>query len=108
MFALLAYGAVILSFLGGVRWGAVLRDDRALATPGPLAWSVTPSIVGWLALLLGGLAGLILLIVGLAGQYLLDRVAAGNDALPRWYGRLRTVLSTGAITSLLIAIVSYA
>jgi hypothetical protein len=51
--ALIAYGAVVLSFLGGVHWGFVL------ATPGDestrrrdavrLGLGVCPAIVGWLA-----------------------------------------------------------
>ena len=101
--AILAYGAVILSFLGGVRWGNVLRDTTALTHVGPLSLSIAPSLVGWVALLASPRPGLILLIVGFAIQYTLDRTAANKDQLPRWYGRLRTVLSAGAITSLLVA-----
>ena len=46
--ALLNYGAVILSFLGGIRWGfAVFEGDRA----GWIAYgvSVIPSLVAWVA-----------------------------------------------------------
>ena len=54
LFALGAYGAVILSFLGGVRWGVAIaaaptdRDGTTLA--GALVLSVVPSLAAWLAL----------------------------------------------------------
>ena len=101
--AILAYGAVILSFLGGVRWGNALRDTTALALITPLSLSIAPSLVAWAALLIPPGPGLILLIIGFATQYALDRTAANRDQLPHWYGRLRTILSIGAIASLLLA-----
>lgn len=105
VFALLAYGAVILSFLGGVRWGAVLRNQAALEQAHPLVMSILPSLVAWLALLVPPTAGLTLLIIGLSGQFLYDRAAARSDELPAWYGRLRVILSIGAVTSLAVALV---
>lgn len=104
--ALLAYGAVILSFLGGVRWGAALHDATAVAQPGPLTWSVVPSLVAWAALLLGGSLGLLILAAGLVGQYVLDRLATQRQLLPAWYGRLRLLLTCGATASVLVAWVS--
>jgi hypothetical protein len=49
---LLDYGAIILSFMGGVHWGAaMMRDD---AETGPLARSVAPALIGLPAALVGG------------------------------------------------------
>lgn len=103
--ALVAYGAVILSFLGGVRWGAVLHDPPALAKFGPLTWSILPSLLAWVALLLPPSPSITLLLAGLVGQYLLDRKGTHTNQLPAWYLRLRTLLTTGAGLSLLIALV---
>ena len=50
--ALLGYGAVILSFLGGVHWGLVLRGAAPQRAGGLMAAGVVPSLVGWVALLL--------------------------------------------------------
>lgn len=47
--AFLAYGALILSFLGGARWG---RAMAAGAGSGQFAASVIPSLWGWMAWLL--------------------------------------------------------
>ena len=85
--ALGAYGAVILSFLGGVHWG-------------PLTLSVVPSLIAWPALLLGTTAMLSLLIAGFSLQYVLDRAAVERDELPAWFGRLRLMLTSGAVLSL--------
>lgn len=52
---LLGYGAIILSFMGGVHWGAaMIRDD--VTTPA-LGKSVAPSLVALPAILIGGLPG---------------------------------------------------
>ncbi len=92
--ALIAYGAVILSFLGGVRWGLAIRDGDDAALLRRLAWSVTPSLLGWVALLLPMVPGLVLLAAGFAAALLVDWRAP--DA-PAWYRRLRLPLSLGAI-----------
>lgn len=99
--ALGAYGAVILSFLGGVRWGALLDDAARLRRWLPLGLSVLPSLVAWAALLVPPAAMFTLLAVGLVLQYLSDRDAVATGELPAWYGSLRTVLSAGAVLAVL-------
>lgn len=98
--ALIAYGAVILSFLGGVRWGLAIAE-RPDALWGPLAVSVAPSLGGWVALLLPAGTGLVLLALGFAVMVALDgRLVAA----PAWYRRLRLPLSAGAILALLVGL----
>ncbi|MGF1464218.1 MAG: DUF3429 domain-containing protein [Maricaulaceae bacterium] len=101
--SLIGYGAVILSFLGGVRWGRYLTVDPA---PGLAAWtaSIAPSLLGWVAVLAHDAprVACALLIAGFTAQYLWDRRTAKAGGLPAWYGRLRTLLSLGAITALAI------
>ena len=102
--ALGAYGAVILSFLGGVRWGVELFDEAALARWTPLGLSVLPSLVAWAALLAPPAPMLALLAAGLVAQYALDRTAVRAGVLPVWYGRLRTVLTVGATAATLVGL----
>jgi len=87
--ALVAYGAVILSFLGGINWGIALKEQSTGDLLHRLGWSVVPSLVGWLGLLLQALVNhgvaLGLLLVAFIAQYFLDR---------------RSVLTTGAVLSL--------
>ncbi len=104
--ALLNYGAVILSFLGGIRWGfAVFEGDRA----GWIAYgvSVIPSLVAWVAAAGGGPVGLIILAIALALWYGVERATPPALALPGWYLRLRGILTAIAALSLLFAAVTW-
>ena len=97
--ALATYAAIIVSFLGGIRWGFAVRDAAGL---GAYALSVVPSLVAW-ALLAAPepwrLAGLGLFALAL-GPIDLALVRAG--AAPPWFGRLRLILSSGAGLALLL------
>ena len=91
--ALATYGAIIVSFLGGIRWGlAVPAGDAARH----YVIAVVPSLVAW-ALLAAPepwrLAGLGLAALAL-GAIDLDLVRCGMA--PRWFGVLRLILSGGA------------
>lgn len=104
--ALGAYGAVILSFLGGVNWGVLLHDRASLKRWKPLVLSVVPSIIAWLALLLPSTYMLSLLAAAMVLQYFLDTESIRQKILPAWYGRLRLILTTGAVISLLLGLVA--
>lgn len=97
--ALMVYGAVILSFLGGVRWGVMLQcADHSPWQP----WinSVLPSILAWVAVLIGGGFGLFVLILGFCAQWVYDMRAVRQGNVPNWFAGLRTVLTLGAVLSL--------
>ena len=98
--ALIAYGAVILSFLGGTRWGAVLA--KGSPDPVTLVLSNLPALVAWAALApleMPGSLRLGLLAAGLALMWLWDRRRP-----PGWYPALRATASVGAILSLGLAV----
>ena len=101
-----AYGAVILSFLGGVRWGRLLGDEARLVRWLPLGLSVVPSLIAWAALLLPPEAMFATLATGLVLQYLVDRDAAERGELPPWYGSLRLVLTAGAVPAILSGLIA--
>ncbi|KAK7101219.1 transmembrane protein 69-like [Littorina saxatilis] len=93
-----AYGACILSFLGGVRWGFVLPEGSKLKADWfNLGYSVTPSLVAWGALLLPPSLSSIVLMTGIAGSAYFDIAIKGY---PPWFKGLRFVLSLGAVLSL--------
>ncbi|TDH63966.1 DUF3429 domain-containing protein [Dankookia rubra] len=102
LYALAAYGAVILSFLGAVHWGLALRAPatEAAATAPRLGLGVLPSLVGWVALLLPPLPGLSLLALGILGTAAVETAAAGRGLVPPAYLQLRWILSLGAALSL--------
>lgn len=110
--ALLAYGAVILSFVGALHWGhALLRRDEALAagrsappaTDRAFVCSVLPALVGWVALQLPFAAGLTLLGFGFIGQFAVDVRFARALALPEAFLPLRLRLTAPVLLCLLLA-----
>ncbi len=101
---LIAYGAVILAFLGGVHWGFVLDtpepDDTAIARrrDAPrLVGGVLPSLVGWAALivmLVGVPAGaLAILIAGFVALTVTEAQLRRRLLVPPGYMWLRWGLS---------------
>jgi hypothetical protein len=102
-FALLAYGAVILSFLGGIHWGlAIARPDPSFAR---LGLGVLPSLIGWTALLLGGRFGLLLLALAFLLVFLLDRQLTREGRAPPWFPKLRLPPTAAVVLCLLVAAV---
>ena len=99
---LLGYGAVILSFVGALHWGFAMVHPDTAGRPmnGMYAWSVMPSLVGWLALLAYPEAGATLLIAGFLAQYWQDLRLARVLPLPAWYLPLRLRLTVVACLSL--------
>ena len=91
--AFVAYGALILSFLGGQRWGRALAAGTG---NGPYALAVVPSLWAWLAWMAPPAAGLALLALGFA---LLARWDRPGDALPAppAFRRLRQGLSQAVL-----------
>lgn len=103
---LIVYAATILSFLGGIRWGAEMtRRDKPRF--GELAPSVVAPLIGWglvlayfqytqKATVMGAMAAALTL------HFILD-VLTGE--LPLWYRRLRFWPTFGAVVSLIMAAV---
>lgn len=84
-----SYGAVILSFLGGARWGRALAADVG---PGRYVEAVLPGLVGFSALLMVHVAwiALLLLATGFAVWLVIDQ----RDPLwSRAYKRMRFGIS---------------
>jgi len=101
--ALLAYGAVILSFVGALHWAfAMLLPQLApMRRAWMYAWSTVPALMAWCALLMEPRLGSVILVVAFAFHYLQDRRLAAQGLLPGWYLPLRLRLSTVAIVCLL-------
>lgn len=99
---LTVYGAIILSFLGGARWG------RTMAGPEPdwlqLVLSNLPAVAAWLTFLptVPDEFQLLVLIFGLIAMLYWDLRSA-----PVWYRNLRLTATGGAALSLLVVMQSF-
>ena len=102
--ALLGYGAVILSFMGGVHWGMAIAAPAC--SPVRLAWSVVWALIGWAGLLAGGDLGLLLLAAGFVGLFAYDRQATGRHEAPGWYPALRRPLTAVVVACLVVAMLA--
>lgn len=98
----LAYAAIILSFIGGLWWGAACADTSAPSTP-VLVASVVPPLVAWALALAGGPLSLVAVAVLFLAVLPIDRHLTGERLTPAWWLRLRVPLSAGMA---LLAIVS--
>jgi hypothetical protein len=98
--ALVAYGAVIASFLGGVHWGTgFLMGDAAPRMQ--FVWGVVPSLLGWAAVLLPARAGVPVLALLLVACYAVDRMTYPAVGLGRWLP-MRLQLTGVAVISCLL------
>ena len=106
-FALLSYGAIILSFLGGLHWGRAIMmpaDTHIISPRTALLWSVSLSLTGWLALLLPVTVAAILLLAGFFIALVADLIWLARGYWPFWMRRLRLHLSLIAMASLACSI----
>jgi hypothetical protein len=114
--ALIGYGAVILSFLGGVHWGFALAPGAIRSAPGVertrLLLGVLPSLVGWVALLLPSVlpawCGLLLLAAGFLATTIVEGQAARRALTPPGYLWMRWALSLVVIAILLTTLLLHA
>ncbi|OCT84906.1 transmembrane protein 69 [Xenopus laevis] len=106
-FAQVAYGASILSFLGGVRWGFAIPES----SPAKPDWmnltnSTVPSLLAWLALLfkdnINEAAVLVVMGLGIALHYDLALL----PTYPSWFKALRAILTVVAVFSLIGCIIN--
>ncbi|MBL95188.1 MAG: DUF3429 domain-containing protein [Magnetovibrio sp.] len=96
LFWLIGYGAVILSFLGGVVWGLTLNKSDNYRTPPKnifLTLSVLPSLFSWGALVVEAQAGLYALIICFSFMLALDLFSQRLGLSPGWYFDLRKKLT---------------
>jgi uncharacterized membrane protein len=102
--ALVAYGAVILSFVGALHWGFAMSqsDMAANQRTRSFVWSVVPSLLAWVALLMTPNYAILLLVAGFLMHFWQDKRLVQLVNLPAWYLPLRLQLTFVACVSLLV------
>lgn len=93
-----AYAALILSFLGGARWGMALR--AAEPDPGVVALAMAPTLVAWGLLIVLHAAQRLQLFALAAVLLLVGLWDLISPQAPAWYQRLRLLLTAGATSGL--------
>jgi hypothetical protein len=106
--ALVAYGAVILSFVGALHWAFAMTlpglDERQRT--GRFMWSVVPALLAWPAILLTPVLAAPLLIAGFLAHFWQDTKLAHHAELSGWYLPLRLRLT--AVACLCLALGAFA
>lgn len=97
----LSYGTVILSFMSGVLWGFATRAEGAEAAVA-YALSVIPAL--WVFFMVNDASAnsVIFLAAGFVGLLLLDAMHAAWGLAPRWWLRLRVMLTVVVLACLAI------
>jgi hypothetical protein len=102
--ALAYYGATILAFMGGCRWGFAAAGLGGGPSLKLLGLSVVPSLWAWVALMLPPPYEKEMLALGLALLYAADVALKLEGGTPEWWLRLRLPLTLVAAASLIAAV----
>ncbi len=105
--AQLAYAILIFAFLGGVHWGMAVCSTRlnAQQTRRAMLWSVTPTLAGWLATMIGGY-GFAMLMLGFGIAYQVDKRLFQWVEAPSWLIGLRFKLTCVVIAALALTVIA--
>ena len=101
--ALHLYGAIILSFLGGLHWGRIASQSQISSFDRwVLIYSVFPSLIGWSSYLLNSIwrESVFILITGFVLAYWIDRFFVKSGKWSQFMGPLRLNLTIIACISL--------
>jgi glutaredoxin-related protein len=101
--ALVAYGAIILGFVGAIHWGRSLHEPHMVRSNLLQIITVIPTLIGWIALVLPATTGLSVLIAAFIVIYLFDRLQYRELY---WMQQLRFNLSLGVVFSLLLSLLA--
>ncbi|CAH1404682.1 unnamed protein product [Nezara viridula] len=94
----LTFGATICSFLGGIKWGYLLKENSCM-TWETLGWAVIPQTVAWISLLMPQTLGFIMVSGGLLLSAFCDLTMMNY---PNWFRAMRLILTIPAVIGLLI------
>ena len=102
---LITYAVVILSFLGALHWAfaMVIKDLLITKRNEMFMWSVTPSLVAWIALFVPQTFGFLFLSFFFVFALVMDIKLAKLAHLPAWYIPMRLRLTMVVTFCLLTA-----
>ncbi len=104
--ALVTYGAVILSFIGGIRWGVALTRAEGRSATQVFVLSVLPALIGWGSVFVDQPMSYIILAIAFFLHGIWDYGAWCTDVIQEWFVKLRMIETALVIVSLLIAAIA--
>lgn len=99
----LQYGVVILSFMSGVIWGFATRAKGETAAL-LYALSVLPALWAFFMVGSGAVSSAIYLMAGFVGLLFIDWTVWRHGLAPEWWMRLRLLLTSVVVLSLLVVV----
>lgn len=99
-----AYGAIILSFLGAIHWGFEWAKLGGRQGHVRYAMGVAPLLVAWPTLLLGPQMALISQWAAYVGVWFIDLRATEQGWTPRWYSTYRFWLTAAVGSSIILTL----
>lgn len=81
------WSAIMLAFLGGVRWGSSVFS--APDSPSKMSAATLLPVAGWLALFISGPFGILALLVIFCAQGAWDSFSKTLTHMPLWYAKVR-------------------
>ena len=100
---LVAYAAVILSFMGAVHWGVAMSSAGSDRSKYYIA-SVVPALIAWLALLMPASYAMLVLLTAFIVLLAFDSAVTKPQGLPVWYIPLRLRLTIIVALCLIITL----
>lgn len=102
--ALIGYAAVVLSFVGGVHWGLVLREPEPPLKNARIGLAIVPLLLGWAALVAAVVVAYWLALLVLIAGYILaiavEHQGSQRGLLPGRYLWLRWTFTIVAVAML--------
>lgn len=100
----IAYGAIILSFLGAIHWGFEWAKLGGRIGHARYAMGVAPLLVAWPTLVLAPEMALISQFAGYVGVWFMDLRATSQGFAPRWYSTYRFWLTAAVGSSIILTL----
>lgn len=104
----LSYSIAILSFTGGIHWGAALltADMSGERTKKVLFWGIAPAILAWLAVLFDIGLGFLFSMICFVYSYRFDKRMYPQYHMPDWALKLRYRLTSIIVGSQLLTLIA--
>lgn len=105
--ALITYGAIILSFLGGIQWGLTMATANGQPNiASRYANSIVPALLSAFAFALPANSALVLLAAGFLTLLLYEIRFVERHRVPIWHLRLRVLLTATVLSCLFFRLFS--